>query len=415
VKLVEIKFAVLSVLAERPDGSAALSELDRELQARGQGEVGGLSDFDGIGVIEPGLAVLEHDRLRITETGRAVIRAYMDLGEPRYEVMPTVDLPHSLKRIDDLIGVEQRLKIFDLGLRSADGPFIEPMDEDPPIEAAPSQPAPTDPVDNIPGYATPDPVGLSDNNASEASGDTSLRAPALSMTEPPVFLRRSSPQRNSPSTPTARTRDSRALIARGVQRLLQIWRGHIQTGGGSPRVHRGEQRPGRTAGLAVIALTLLVLVAGAGALVAINQIRSLKAEIAALEKELAPLKKQAVRPAGSERRTDSDQASKAKESLEMRFARDNSPAQSSPGASSLILTSDEIRLIRDYIKPAPSGGAGGIPINVGDPVTSGTIPLPSPITDKIPKLQGARFTIRNGSIIITKRDSQKADAVLPPL
>lgn len=404
---------MLSVLAERPDGSAALSELDHELQARGQGEVDDLSGLDGLSVIELGLAVLEHDRLRITEAGRAVVRAYADPGGSRCEVLPTVDLPHSLKRIDDLIGIEQRLKIFDLGLRSADGPFIEAVEEDPRTAAAASQSALTEPVDNAPGYATTDPSGLIDNDASEANGDISFRAPGLPMTEPPVFLKRSSPQRNRPSTPTPRTRDLGALVARGAGRLLQIWRGHIQTGDGSLRVHRSERRPGRATGLAVIALTLLVLVVCAGALVAINQIRSLKAEIAALEKELAPLKKQAVRPAGAERRTDSEQASNAKEPLDMRLARD-SPAPSSPSPNALVLSTDEIRLVRDYIKPAPSG-AGAMPVNVGDPVTSGTIPLPSALTDKIPKLQGARFTTRNGSIIIIKRDSQKADAVLPPL
>jgi hypothetical protein len=43
-----------------------------------------------------------------------------------------------------------------------------------------------------------------------------------------------------------------------------------------------------------------------------------------------------------------------------------------------------------------------------------TIPLPSPPTDKVPKLLGGRFTIRNGSIIILKRDSRQGDAVLAP-
>jgi hypothetical protein len=42
------------------------------------------------------------------------------------------------------------------------------------------------------------------------------------------------------------------------------------------------------------------------------------------------------------------------------------------------------------------------------------IPLPPPLTDKVPKLVGARFTIRNGVIIIVKRDSRQADAVLGP-
>jgi hypothetical protein len=34
--------------------------------------------------------------------------------------------------------------------------------------------------------------------------------------------------------------------------------------------------------------------------------------------------------------------------------------------------------------------------------------------EKIPKLLGARFATRNGSIIILRRDSRQADAVLPP-
>jgi hypothetical protein len=75
---------------------------------------------------------------------------------------------------------------------------------------------------------------------------------------------------------------------------------------------------------------------------------------------------------------------------------------------------DEVRLIREYIKPAPFSGPAVAPINVGDPVTIGTISLPSPLTDKVPKLLGGRFTIRNGAIVILKRDSRQADAVLAP-
>jgi hypothetical protein len=42
------------------------------------------------------------------------------------------------------------------------------------------------------------------------------------------------------------------------------------------------------------------------------------------------------------------------------------------------------------------------------------IPLPSQLTDKVPKLVGGKFSIRNGVIIIVKRDSRQADAVLAP-
>jgi hypothetical protein len=34
--------------------------------------------------------------------------------------------------------------------------------------------------------------------------------------------------------------------------------------------------------------------------------------------------------------------------------------------------------------------------------------------EKIPQLLGARFTTRNGAIVILRRDSRHADIVLPP-
>ena len=82
--------------------------------------------------------------------------------------------------------------------------------------------------------------------------------------------------------------------------------------------------------------------------------------------------------------------------------------------TALNLSREEIQLIRDYIKAAPSAGAAAATINVGDPVEGGVIPLPSQLTDKLPKLLGGKFTIRNGKIIIIKRDSRQADAVLAP-
>ena len=78
----------------------------------------------------------------------------------------------------------------------------------------------------------------------------------------------------------------------------------------------------------------------------------------------------------------------------------------------MVLSPDEVRLVREYIKPAPSNGPAAPPIRVGDPVTIGTIPLPAQLIDKVPRLLGARFTIRNGTIVILKRDSRQADAVV---
>jgi hypothetical protein len=89
--------------------------------------------------------------------------------------------------------------------------------------------------------------------------------------------------------------------------------------------------------------------------------------------------------------------------------------QSRQAASALSLSPDEIRAIREYIKPAPIADQAISPlISVGDHITEATIPVPSPLTDKVPKLVGAKFTIHNGAIIIIKRDSHQVDAVLGP-
>jgi hypothetical protein len=79
----------------------------------------------------------------------------------------------------------------------------------------------------------------------------------------------------------------------------------------------------------------------------------------------------------------------------------------------LSLSREEAELIRNYIKPAPSADTTAPTINVGDAVSGATIPLPSQVTEKIPKLLGARFTTRNGAIII-RRNSRQADAVVLP-
>ncbi len=89
-------------------------------------------------------------------------------------------------------------------------------------------------------------------------------------------------------------------------------------------------------------------------------------------------------------------------------------AEPRPARSGLSLSREEIQLIRDFIKPAPGSGTAIPTINVGDSIGAETIPLPSQLMEKIPKLLGGRFTTRNGSIIILRRDSRNADIVLPP-
>lgn len=166
-----------------------------------------------------------------------------------------------------------------------------------------------------------------------------------------------------------------------------------------------EQRNRNAIGAVFAILSFVLLIICAGAAAVVMQFRSMKSEIVSLQREVLSLK---------ERLTRIDQAERARQfeeraNIERAKSGDN-PAQETP----LNLSPDEIRLIRDYIKPAQPAGPASAPINVGDPVTGPTVALPSAVTEKLPKLIGARFAIRNGAIIIVKRDSRRVDAVLGP-
>ncbi|WP_456814283.1 hypothetical protein [Bradyrhizobium sp. USDA 4529] len=173
---------------------------------------------------------------------------------------------------------------------------------------------------------------------------------------------------------------------------------------------RADRRGGLT-GLAVACLSLISVVACVAAAIALGQLSSLKSDIAALRREIAPLR---------ERLTRLEQVEVAKrEAAQQQDAQDKAEAEKKlpDGAgeqAALNLSREEIQLIREYIKAAPSAGAAVAPINVGDPVTGGMIPLPSSLTEKVPRLVGARFATRNGAIVISTRNSRRIDAVLMP-
>ena len=149
------------------------------------------------------------------------------------------------------------------------------------------------------------------------------------------------------------------------------------------------------------------------AAVALAQIRSLRSDLATFQRDLLPVKERLARL---------EQIEKTKLSLDQQDGGQTKSAALNKKAGGEIrtdhlplnLTREEIQLVRDYIKPSPSAGPALPAINIGDFVGGATIPLPSQLTEKVPKLIGARFATRNGSIIIVKRDSRQADAVLAP-
>lgn len=152
-------------------------------------------------------------------------------------------------------------------------------------------------------------------------------------------------------------------------------------------------------------LSVLVIVSCVCATIVLMQATALKAEIATLQREIIALKLRVARL---------DQIASANEARDKPGTEaPKPPAETRPDQASLNLSREEIQLIRDYIKPAPVAGPATGSIKVGDPVTGETIPFPTPITDQVRKLLGARFTIRNGVIIIVKQSSSRADAVIP--
>src|SRR5579863_610149 len=129
---VQLKFAMLKILAGRPDGRARIDELRRELEAAADGPdmAGHFSELEGVDVLQAGLVASEDQSLHITDAGRSVLRALEALGEQSAEAEQP-DHSQSLKAIDELIGTELRLKIFDLGLRApGETPNLEPLEDE---------------------------------------------------------------------------------------------------------------------------------------------------------------------------------------------------------------------------------------------------------------------------------------------
>ena len=393
----QFKLAILTVLATRPNGRATLDGLRYEVQAlttdADQADASALDDID---IFQSGLVTTEGDWLRITEAGREALRAIQGQSEGQIDRQSEAarDLApaaasHSMRMIDDLIGTEGRRKIFDLGLRGRDVDHDRtPPDAEDAAAIRASQDADSNPPETI------------------AQGDPQPAEPMLA--DAPTFLVRD----GSPHSAPEREERSRlsSLIAARLTQARAIWRRHLEQ---DTSLAAAPRRSGNVSGAAMALLSLLVLVICAGAVVALSQIRALKSEVANLQRELSPLRERAAKAELQEKAKQN--ADQQKEFQNKSDAEKNGAGpESRTGQAALGLTQEEIRLIRDFIKPAPAAGTPAPAINVGDAVSGGTIPLPSPLVEKIPKLLGARFTTRNGSIIIVRRDSRQADAVLGP-
>jgi hypothetical protein len=253
--------------------------------------------------------------------------------------------------------------------------------------------------------------GDDSNHVSPAGSDRTgkIESPDAAPQEAPAFLRRGFGSRiQEPSRDSSPPSNRFAFVATKIQTIPSLWRRHFARDISNQMT---ERVVGRMTGAAFAFLSLIVVVTCIGAAIALGQINSLKSDIAMLRRELLPLRARLEKLEQIE--------STRKESSQQEEAQ-NRPDTNKPGGetnteqAALNLSREEIQLIRDYIKPAPSAGTGAPAINVGDPIGGAMIPLPSPLTEKVPRLVGARFTTRNGAIIISTKNSRRADAVLGP-
>ena len=372
--------AVLIALARRPAGRATLDELSEDvtrLIAECDEKIGNpeqLSGLDHIDVFQSGLVASDGDSLWITEYGRSLLRA---LGISAQELAdPDLASTLLLNSIDELIDTEALLKGSNSEPRSVDqnADFVAPHDETGGLEALSRTSRPAGPSL---------PTGGNDGGMADA--------PAFMIRKFGSALRGAPPSSNLLGKLTQRVREA-----------IGIWRRDLQ----QDRLPR-ETRAGANIERGLLALlSLLVIVSCAGAVTALMQVKSLKSELTALQRELLPLRERVARL---------DQIEKSREASDKASDQKSQPSRESRAEEApLLLSREEIQLVRDFIKPAPVVGSSTAPINVGDPVTGPTIPFPSPLAEKISKLIGARFAIRNGAIIILKKDSRRADAVLGP-
>jgi len=457
------KLAILTVLAKWPERRATVDEVRREVgivianddQAEQLRRLSALGDID---IFQTGLVSRNEEGFQITDAGLSLLRSLESSRGPYAEASP-IPTSDPLRLIDDLIGTEERLKIFDLELRTLDNSAFDGNDNS--SDGQPGQDeanwvseieAPAD--DSLIGAnglsERIDPETYEGNRATaiEAPGDASLddanglpesfdrktydagqsddgdqhvqsdenepvfvAAPRAPPPDVPAFLQPSFGSKGQdPGRKFLQLAPLLAFIAEKRRFVAGAWRRFFSE---TIPYDKTERLVGSVGGAAFALLSLLVVVTCVGAAIALGQIKSLKSDVSLLHREVLSLR---------ERLAKSEQAEKAKRDLEQQeevqsksaVDKNRSPGEVRADQTVLNLSREEIQLIREYIKPAPSAGAAAPAINVGDPVEGGMIPLPSQLTDKVPKLVGGKFSIRNGAIIIVKRDSRQADAVLAP-
>jgi hypothetical protein len=167
-------------------------------------------------------------------------------------------------------------------------------------------------------------------------------------------------------------------------------------------------------GAVVAAAALMSIGAGALVLTGRGELKTLRLEIAAARDEATVARQRA---ASLEQRLDAvSQRLEQQASAVNRQPALDPVAEKQGDRQAFRLTQDEKQLVRNYIKASPASSDASATISVGgDLHHMPLLPLPAQIIGRASRLAGGRFTIdRNGAIVISLRNSQVADAVIPP-
>ena len=369
----QLKLAILTVLATRPDGRATLDELKSEVEALAANEdrpedlSSGLDDID---IFQSGLVIREDGGFRITDAGRSALKA---LKGPRKSALDLPPMPpsQSLRLTGDLAGTEERPKIFDLDPRRLEFPAGKEKQE--PMKVATLDDTVDDRVVELPGIKRI--LGeAADEHADPLASDKIEQTDAIESTDrppqdSPALSQRSfgANSRDTDRRPFVWSPGFFAAAAAKAQSLARLWRSHIVRDTSDPKTQRVT---GNVVGAILAFLSLAAVFACAAAALALVQLKSLKTETATLHRELGSLKERfaILEQAGAEK-------NKAR-------------AEPNTDQGALNFSREEIQLIRDFIKLSPTAGTPAPAINVGDPIGVATIPLLSPLMEKVPKLLG---------------------------
>ena len=375
-----VKLAILTALAGSPGRRATFDDIKRDVAAIvGRGDQTAQAErFARLGDVDifgSGFVVRDETGLQITDAGVSLLH-WLE-GKTPSEPSPSISpAAGPFESIDDLIGADTRRKFFELELR--------PQQREDDLESHPAPPTRNSSGEDVQVAAV------------AAAGERAAPGPVA----PPEAIAIDHRQQARRHWAGDKTDKGRALLARGLAIVAAA----------APRRRRLLQSIG---GAAIALLGAMVIVACLVAAVAYSQIESLRSEVIALRRELIPAKERIARLElieKAKREMPSDTNAPVRPSA----GKNRAPAETRVEPSELALSHEEAQAIREYIKPAPSAAPVAPPINVGDPVSFATIPLPAPLIEKLPKLIGARFAIHNGAIIIVQRGSRFADAVLAP-